>query len=126
MKKTSLEESFRDKRVLITGGTGSIGSALTKKLLQYDPAVIRVFRNDENAKCELEQELLEYGERLRFLVGDIRDKERLKRAVENIEIIFHAAALKHVPLCEYNPFEAIKTNVIGTQNLLEVATNENE
>jgi len=125
VKNTSLEETFREKRILITGGTGSIGRALTKKLLQYQPAVVRVFSNDENAQFELEQELQEYGERLRFLVGDIRDKERLKRAVENIEIIFHAAALKHVPLCEYNPFEAIKTNVIGTQNMLEVAMDEN-
>jgi len=125
MKQTSLEETFRGKRILITGGTGSIGSGLVKKLLQCNPTVIRVFSNDENAQFELEQELQEYSKSLRFLVGDIRDKERLKRAAENIEIVFHAAALKHVPLCEYNPFEAIKTNVIGTQNLLEVAIDEN-
>ncbi|MDH5385827.1 MAG: polysaccharide biosynthesis protein [Candidatus Aminicenantes bacterium] len=125
MKKTSLEETFRDKRILVTGGTGSIGSELVKKLLQCNPKVIRVFSNDENAQFELEQELQEYSERLRFLVGDVRDKERLKRATENIEIVFHVAALKHVPLCEYNPFEAIKTNVNGTQNLLEVAIDEN-
>src|SRR3990170_6828264 len=125
MKRASLEETFRGKRILVTGGTGSIGSELVRKLLQCKPAVVRVFSNDENAQFELEQELQEYSERLRFLVGDVRDKERLKRAVENIEIVFHAAALKHVPLCEYNPFEAIKTNVFGTQNLLEVAIEEN-
>ena len=72
----------------------------------------------------MEQELKDYSGCLRFLVGDVRDKERLQRAAKNIEIVFHAAALKHVPLCEYNPFEAIKTNVIGTQNLLEVAIDE--
>ncbi len=120
-----MEETFKDKKILISGGTGSIGSELVRKLLRFDPAVIRVFSNDENAQFELEHELHEYGERLRFLVGDIRDKDRLRRATENIEIVFHAAALKHVPLCEYNPFEAIKTNVIGTQNLLEVAIDEN-
>jgi len=125
MKQTSFEENFKGKRILVTGGTGSIGSELVKKLLQCKPTVIRVFSNDENAQFELEQELQEYNERLRFLVGDVRDKERLRRATENIEIVFHAAALKHVPLCEYNPFEAIKTNVIGTQNLLEVAIDEN-
>jgi len=125
MKQTRLEETFRGKRILVTGGTGSIGSELVRKLLEFNPAVVRIFSNDENAQFELEQELQEYGKSLRFLVGDIRDKERLKRAAENIEIVFHAAALKHVPLCEYNPFEAIKTNVIGTQNLLEVAIDEN-
>ena len=120
MKWSSLEEEFRDKRILITGGTGSIGNALTEKLLEYNPEVIRIFSNDENAQFDLEQKLKKYGN-LRFLIGDVRDKERLRRATEDVEIIFHAAALKHVPLCEYNPFEAIKTNIIGTQNLLESA-----
>jgi len=124
MKRNSLEETFKDKRILITGGTGSIGSGLVRKLLEFNPKVIRIFSNDENAQFDLEQELKEY-DNLRFLVGDVRDKERLKRATEDIEIVFHAAALKHVPSCEYNPFEAIKTNVIGTQNLLEVVMNEN-
>jgi len=120
MKESSLEETFRDKRIVITGGTGSIGSELLRRLLEYNPKVIRIFSNDENAQFDLEQELKEY-DNLRFLVGDVRDKERLGRATEDIEIVFHAAALKHVPSCEYNPFEAIRTNVIGTQNLLEVA-----
>jgi len=124
MKKGSLEETFKGKRILITGGTGSIGSGLVRRLLEFDPKVIRIFSNDENAQFDLEQELKEFSN-LRFLVGDVRDKERLKKASENIEIVFHAAALKHVPSCEYNPFEAIKTNVIGTQNLLEVAIDEN-
>jgi FlaA1/EpsC-like NDP-sugar epimerase len=125
MKKNMLERTFQNKNILVTGGTGSIGSALVRKLLEFDPKVIRVFSNDENAQFELEQELQEYSSSFRFLVGDVRDKERLQRATENIQIVFHAAALKHVPLCEYNPFEAIKTNVIGTQNLLEVAITEN-
>lgn len=125
MKQTSLERVFKGKSILVTGGTGSIGSELVRRLLKFDPTVIRVLSNDENAQFELEQELKDYSHCLRFLVGDVRDKERLKRATECIDIVFHAAALKHVPLCEYNPFEAIRTNVIGTQNLLEVAIDEN-
>jgi UDP-N-acetylglucosamine 4,6-dehydratase len=121
--KDSLEKTFKDKRILVTGGTGSIGSELVRELLKYEPRVIRILSNDENAQFDMELELAEY-DNLRFLVGDVRDKERLKMAAENVDIIFHAAALKHVPLCEYNPFEAIKTNVIGTQNLLEVAIDE--
>ncbi len=124
MKENILGETFKDKRILITGGTGSIGTGLVRRLLEFNPKVIRIFSNDENAQFCLEQELKEHSD-LRFLVGDVRDRERLKRATENIEIVFHAAALKHVPSCEYNPFEAIKTNVIGTQNLLEVAIDEN-
>lgn len=125
MKQTNLEKVFRGKNILVTGGTGSIGSELVRRLLKFEPAVIRVFSNDENAQFELEHELKDYASCLRFLVGDVRDKERLQRAAENIDMVFHAAALKHVPLCEYNPFEAIKTNVIGTQNLLEVSISEN-
>ena len=124
MKESSLDETFRDKRILVTGGTGSIGSELVRKLLEFDPKVIRIFSNDENALFNLELDLQQYSN-LRFLVGDVRDKERLRRAAEDVEIVFHAAALKHVPSCEYNPFEAIKTNVIGTQNLLEVAIDKN-
>jgi UDP-N-acetylglucosamine 4,6-dehydratase/5-epimerase len=125
MKENSEELSkvFARKKILVTGATGSIGSALVKRLLNYDPAVIRVFSNDENAQFLLEQELRGQGN-LRFFVGDIREKDRLKRAMDGIDIVFHAAALKHVPLCEYNPFEAVKTNVIGTQNLLELAIDE--
>jgi UDP-N-acetylglucosamine 4,6-dehydratase/5-epimerase len=118
-----LKKVFAGKKILVTGATGSIGSALVKRLLNYDPAVIRVFSNDENAQFCLEQELKDYNN-LRFFVGDIREKDRLKRAMDGINIVFHAAALKHVPLCEYNPFEAVKTNVIGTQNLLELSIDE--
>jgi UDP-N-acetylglucosamine 4,6-dehydratase/5-epimerase len=114
---------FNDKKILVTGATGSIGSELVRNLLKYDPEVIRVFSNDENAQFILEQELSDYSN-LRFFVGDIREKDRLRRAIDDVDIIFHAAALKHVPLCEYNPFEAVKTNVIGTQNLLELAIDE--
>jgi len=124
VKITSFEETFKGKNILITGGTGSVGSALVRRLLDFNPKVIRVFGIDEDAQFNLQQDLREHVN-LRFLIGDIRDKERLVRALENIDIVFHAAALKHVPLCEYNPYEAVKTNVIGTQNLLDAAISEN-
>src|SRR4030042_744827 len=114
---------FRGKNVLVTGGSGSIGSEVVKKMLQCEPKVVRVLSNDENCLFNLEQELQGYSN-LRFLVGDVRDKERLQRAVENVDFVFHAAALKHVPLCECNPFEAVKTNVLGTQNVIEAAMEE--
>ncbi len=111
---------FKDKRILVTGGTGSIGREMVKQLLKYEPEVVRIFSRNENNQFFFQREL---GERrdVRFLIGDVRDKERLMRACDYIDIIFHAAALKHVPFCEYNPFEAVKTNVIGTQNLIDVA-----
>jgi len=114
---------FQGKNILITGGTGSIGSEIARKLLQYDPNVVRIYSNDEDGLFNLEQELRSYSN-VRYLVGDVRDEERLKMAVEDTDFLFHAAALKHVPLCEYNPFEAVKTNVIGTQNVIDVARKE--
>jgi UDP-N-acetylglucosamine 4,6-dehydratase len=114
---------FQGKSTLVTGGSGSIGSNIVRKVLQYKPRVVRVLSNDENGLFSLEQELQSYSN-VRFLVGDVRDKERLRKAVEDIDFVFHTAALKHVPLCEYNPFEAVKTNVLGTQNVIETAMEE--
>lgn len=111
---------FEGKRILVVGGTGSIGSALTKALLNLRPAVIRVLSNDENGLFEMQRELGERAD-LRFLLGDVRDRDRMMLACRDIDIVFHAAALKHVPTSEYNPFEVVRTNVIGTQNLLEAA-----
>jgi len=117
-----LKDFYAGKVILVTGGAGSIGSEIVKKLLEYAPNVVRVFDNNETGLFELQQELQK--ENLRMFVGDIRDKERCKRAVEDVDIVFHAVALKHVPLCEYNPFEAVKTNAIGTQNIIEVVMDE--
>jgi len=114
---------FQNKNILVTGGAGSIGSEIARKVLQFEPKVVRIFSNDENGLFSLEQELHGYPS-VRFLIGDVKDKERLSVAIKGIDFVFHAAALKHVPLCEYNPFEAVKTNVIGTQNLIEVAMEE--
>jgi UDP-N-acetylglucosamine 4,6-dehydratase/5-epimerase len=118
-----MADIFRDKSILVTGGTGSIGSEIVRRLLQSGPKVVRVLSNDENSLFSLQQELKGRTD-IRFLVGDIRDKERVRKAVEGIDFVFHAAALKHVPLCEYNPFEAVKTNALGTQNLIEVSLEE--
>jgi UDP-N-acetylglucosamine 4,6-dehydratase/5-epimerase len=110
---------FKNKRILITGGTGSLGQALTKKLLKLDVDTIRILSRNESKQVDMNEEFND--DRLRFLIGDIRDKERLIKSLEDIDIIFHAAALKHVPVIEYNPFEAIKTNVIGSQNIIDAA-----
>lgn len=118
---------YQGRRILVTGGTGSIGSEIVRKLLLQKPAVVRIFSRDETKQFEMEQYFRNrpdpYGDgsNLRFLVGDVRDAARLRRALTGIEVVFHAAALKHVGSCEYNPFEAVQTNVLGTQNLIEAA-----
>jgi UDP-N-acetylglucosamine 4,6-dehydratase/5-epimerase len=132
---------FKDKNILITGGTGSIGSEIFKQLLQYQPKTIRIFSNDERAQFELQSEfgyenksesITKYFTKfrinntaIRFLIGDVRDLKRLTKAMEDIDIVFHAAALKHVPSSEFNPFEAVHTNVIGTQNIIDAALTNN-
>lgn len=114
---------FDGKTVLITGGTGSLGRALTKKLLNSKVEVIRIFSRNESKQIEMESEIDD--SRLRFFMGDIRDSERLFYALEDVDIVFHAAALKHVPKIEYNPFESIKTNVIGSQNVIDNSLKQN-
>ena len=113
---------FKGKKVLITGGTGSLGSALTQRLLTENVDTIRIFSRNENKQLEMDSKF--HDDRLRFLLGDVRDYNRLTRAFEDIDIVFHAAALKHVPIIEYNPFEAIKTNVIGSQNVIDACLEE--
>lgn len=108
---------FENKKILITGGTGSLGKALTKKLLDYGASIVRIYSRDEWKQTQMQSEFDD--NRLRFFIGDIRDKERLFRAMEDIDIVIHAAALKQVPVAEYNPFEAVKTNVNGAQNVIE-------
>lgn len=119
-----MESIFTDKKILVTGGAGSIGKDIVKELLKHDPDVVRILDNDETKNFELEQELRSH-KNIRYLLGDIRDKERMYSAAKNIDIIFHAAALKHVYACEYNPFEAVKTNIIGLHNMIDVAIDEN-
>jgi len=108
---------FENKKILITGGTGSLGAALTARLLKTDVDIIRIFSRDELKQSQMKSQF--NNDRLRFLIGDVRDQERLEKAVEDVNMVIHTAALKQVPVIEYNPFEAVKTNVQGSQNLVE-------
>src|SRR5688572_8104436 len=112
--------NLEDKTVLVTGGTGSFGHAFVRTVLaQHNPRKVIVFSRDELKQYEMEQ--LFPDRRLRFFLGDVRDVERLKRAFDDVDMVVHAAALKQVPAAEYNPFECIKTNVLGAQNVIEAA-----
>ncbi len=117
--------NWRDISILITGGTGSFGKIFIKTLLNNHPEVkkVIVFSRDEFKQFEMSNmpEFKEHKEKLRFFIGDVRDKERLDRAFDGVDIVIHAAALKQVPSCEYNPFEAVKTNVLGAQNVINAA-----
>ena len=119
-----MKDIFKNKKILVTGGAGSIGSEIVRQLLKYDSAVVRILDNNEGAQFFFSHELEDY-KNVRFLIGDVRDIDRVKTAMEDIDIVFHAAALKHVPLCEYNPFEAVMTNTIGTQNVIKAALSRN-
>ncbi len=120
MKNMDLSREFKGKNILITGGTGSIGMGLAKQLLRYNPKEIRIFSNDENSIFEA-KENLGVNHIYKFMVGDVRDKDRLNLAIRNVDIVFHTAAMKHIAICEDNPFDAVKTNVIGTSNILEAS-----
>ena len=115
---------LNDKTILITGGTGSFGKCFTKYVLaHYHPQKIIIYSRDEFKQFMMQNEFKEYNKdnQLRFFIGDVRDKSRLKRAMEGVDYVVHAAALKQVPACEYNPDEAIKTNIHGAQNVIDVA-----
>ena len=120
MKNMNLSREFKGKNILITGGTGSIGMGLAKQLAKYNPKEIRIFSNDENSIFEA-KENLGANHVYKLMVGDVRDKDRLNLAIRNVDIVFHTAAMKHITICEDNPFDAVKTNVIGTSNILEAS-----
>jgi len=115
---------FKGKRILVTGGTGSFGHQIVKRLLELKPDEIRILSRDEKKQDDMKYKYSDKKE-LRFIIGDVRDKESLRRAARNIDIIFHAAALKQVPSSENNPVEAVKTNILGAQNVVEIALEEN-
>src|SRR3990167_7645350 len=111
---------FDNKTILVTGGAGSFGQKFIEVVLrEHKPKSVRVFDNRELAQVEVERKFND--PRLRFLVGDVRDLPRLKRAMDGVDIVVHAAALKHVPICEYNPIEAIRTNIDGSINVIDAA-----
>ncbi|MEY7849451.1 SDR family NAD(P)-dependent oxidoreductase [Natrarchaeobius sp. A-rgal3] len=113
---------IRNKNVLLTGGTGSVGRALISRFLEHDPSVFRIFDNNESGLATLKSEIAD--SRCRYLAGDVRDRNRLVRAMEDIDVVVHTAAMKHVDICEYNPFEAVKTNTLGLQNVVDAAIDE--
>lgn len=111
---------LEDKVVLVTGGTGSFGRAVVKRLItDFNPRKVIVFSRDEQKHYAMQQTL--DSPKLRFFIGDVRDRKRLLRAFDGVDVIFHAAAMKHVPLAEYNPIEAIETNVRGAENVIDAA-----
>ena len=114
---------FSNSKLLITGGTGSFGRTFCQKLLNTDVSEIRVFSRDENKQYDMRNSIKD--KRVKFYIGDIRDFESIKNACNNVDFVFHAAALKQVPSCEFYPFEAVKTNILGTENLLNACISEN-
>ncbi len=115
---------LNNKTILITGGTGSFGKAFTRYVLNnYDPKKIIIYSRDEFKQWVMSNEFKDHAQKLRFFIGDVRDKERMQRAFEGVDYVVHAAAMKQVPACEYNPNEAIKTNINGAQNVIDCALN---
>ena len=113
--------NWNDKVVLVTGGTGSFGKKFIEVMLaEYHPAKLIVFSRDELKQHEMRVAGFDHPS-LRYFIGDVRDQDRLKRAMHGVNIVIHAAALKQVPACEYNPLEAIKTNILGSSNVIEAA-----
>lgn len=115
---------FAGKKILIIGGTGTIGKGLIKELVKEKPSVIRIFSRDEYKQFIMQNELND-SKNFRFLIGDVRDYDRLDRAMNEIDVVFNLAAMKHVPACEYNPSEAIKTNITGMENVISAALHNN-
>lgn len=113
---------LNNKTILITGGTGSFGNAFTEYVLaHYDPKKIIIYSRDEFKQFNMANKFKNYKDKLRFFIGDVRDKDRLYRAFDGVDYVVHAAALKQVPACEYNPMEAVKTNVNGAMNIVDAA-----
>jgi FlaA1/EpsC-like NDP-sugar epimerase len=112
--------NLEGKTILVTGGTGSFGTAMVRRLLEdFKPRKVIVFSRDEQKHFQMQAQVDD--PRVRFFVGDVRDRDRLRRAFDGVNIVFHAAAMKHVPLAEYNPIEAIRTNINGAENVIDAA-----
>lgn len=110
---------FDNKKLLITGGTGSFGNAVLRRFLDSNVSEVRIFSRDEKKQDDMRKR---YGsDKLKFYIGDVRDPQSVLNAVRGVDYIYHAAALKQVPSCEFHPLEAVKTNVLGTENVLEAA-----
>ena len=116
------DKLFDNKTILITGGTGSFGKRFSRRILdEYSPKKIIIFSRDEYKQFLMKQEFRDDHEKIRFLIGDVRDRKRVERAFDGVDIVIHAAALKQVPAAEYNPLEAVKTNIDGAENIINCA-----
>ena len=120
MNNQTLQETFCGKRILITGGTGSFGRQIVSVLTNYDPASIHVYSRDEKKQYDMAKQYTQF-DNLHFIVGDVRDYDRVNESMRGIDIVFNAAALKQVPSCEYAPFEDVKTNILGAKNVRDAA-----
>lgn len=117
---------LNDKIILITGGTGSFGKCFVKYILEnYNPKKVIIYSRDEFKQFHMANQFKKYKDKLRFFIGDVRDRERLYRAFEGVDYVVHAAAMKQVPACEYNPIEAVKTNIYGAMNIIDAALDKN-
>ena len=114
---------FKNKMIFLSGGSGSWGNALTERLLKEDPKEIRIYSRGEFLQVTMSRKF--NNPKIKFIIGDVRDYSALKKATKNVDYLFHLSALKHVPVCEENVEEAIKTNILGTQNIIEVADENN-
>ena len=113
---------LNNKTILVTGGTGSFGNKFVSKVFKtYEPKKIIIYSRDEYKQYVMYQKYKKYEDKIRSFIGTVRDKERLSRALDSVDFVIHAAALKQVPSCEYNPFEAVKTNINGAQNVANAA-----
>lgn len=119
-RQTNYRKGIVGRTILVTGGTGSFGGAVVRRLLEYDPKRIVIYSRDEKKQFDMRNEFGD-SEKVLFVIGDVRDRRAVERVVEGVDYVFHAAALKHVPSCEYFPMEAVKTNVLGAHNVLEQA-----
>ncbi|MFA6082396.1 MAG: UDP-N-acetylglucosamine 4,6-dehydratase (inverting) [Patescibacteria group bacterium] len=111
-----------DKTILITGGTGSFGKKFTERIFkEYNPKKIIIYSRDEFKQYMMQKQYPQFKDKLRYFIGDVRDRERLHRAFDGVDVVIHAAAIKHVPAAEYNPFEAVQTNIMGAKNVIDAA-----
>ena len=117
----SIQDYVKGKNILITGGTGSFGHQIVSQLVEFDPNKIVIFSRDEKKQYDMQNEFEEHSDLLEFIIGDVRDYPKIHEAMKNIDIVYHAAALKQVPNCEFHPFEAVKTNVLGAENVRRAA-----
>jgi len=120
-----IKKKIENKNIMITGGTGSFGNQIVSKLIKLNPKRIVIFSRDEKKQYDMKELFKENQDLLDFVIGDVRDYSRVKESMKNIDIVYHAAALKQVPSCEFHPFEAVKTNIIGAENVRNAAIENN-